>query len=204
MHDFQRALADIGAIRAQMARGTVFRGLGPAALAATGALAFCVACGQSLWLDGAAPEPVPFLILWLATAVAAAALIGAEALTRSRRIHSDLADDMIQAAIEQFLPVGAAGALIALVLARFEPGTLWLMPGLWQVLVGLGLFSAARLLPRGLVVAGAWYVVAGLAVIALAAADKTLSPWHMGLPFAIGQALVAAVLQWSAGGSDDA
>jgi hypothetical protein len=202
MHDLQRALADIGAIRAQMARSTVFRGLGPATLAATGALAFCVACGQALWLDGAAPEP--FLILWLATAVAAAVLIGAEALTRSRRIHSGLADEMIHAAIEQFLPVGAAGALIALVLARFEPGTLWVMPGLWQILVGLGLFGAARLLPRGLVLAGAWYVVAGLAVIALTAADKTLSPWRMGLPFAIGQMLVAAILQWSAGGADDA
>jgi hypothetical protein len=77
------------------------------------------------------------------------------------------------------------------------------MPGLWQVLVGLGVFGAARLLPRGLVVAGAWYVVAGLVVLALAAPGRTLSPWLMGLPFAVGQLLVAGLLQFGNGGGDE-
>ena len=203
MRDLDRALADIAAIRVQMARGTVFRGLGPAALAATGVLALAVAVGQALWLGGAPAEPVPFFVLWIVTAVIAAATIGGEAVTRSRRMHSALADEMIHAAIEQFLPIGAAGALIALVLARFEPDSLWLLPGLWQILVGLGLFGAARLLPRGLILAGVWYVAAGLVVLALAAAEKTLSPWLMGLPFASGQLLVAMVLQGSSGGNDD-
>ena len=60
MQDLDRALADIAAIRMQMARGTVFRGLGPAALAATGVLALATAMGQALWLGGAPAEPVPF------------------------------------------------------------------------------------------------------------------------------------------------
>jgi hypothetical protein len=34
MSDLEKALADIGAMRAQMARSTVFRGLGPVTLAA--------------------------------------------------------------------------------------------------------------------------------------------------------------------------
>ena len=202
MQDLDRALADIAAIRMQMARGTVSRGLGPAALAATGVLALVVAAGQALWFDDAQAEPLPFFALWITTAVIATAIIGVEAVTRSRRIHSGLADEMIHAAIEQFLPIGGAGALIALVLARFDPGSLWILPGLWQILVGLGLFGAARLLPRGLTLAGFWYVVAGLMVLALAAAEKTLSPWLMGLPFAGGQLLVAGVLQWSAGGNN--
>jgi hypothetical protein len=146
---------------------------------------------------------MPFLIVWIVTAVAAGFLIGVEAFTRWRRIHSNLADEMIHAAIERFLPVGAAGALIgwfSLASSQARSGS---SPAYGQVLVGLGLFSAAFLLPRGLALAGAWYVVAGLGVIALAATDKTLSPWHMGLPFAIGQALVAGILQWSAGGSDE-
>ena len=47
---------------------------------------------------------------------ASAALIGAEMIARTRRHHSDLADAMILNAIEQFLPAGAAGVAIALVL----------------------------------------------------------------------------------------
>jgi hypothetical protein len=202
VRDLDRALADIAAIRMQVARGTVFRGLGPAALAATGVLAFAATVCQALWLGGAPAKPRSFFALWIVTAVIAAAIIGVEAVTRSRRIHSDLADEMIHAAIEQFLPIGGAGVLIALVLARFDPGSLWILPGLWQVLVGLGLFGAARLLPRGLVLGGIWYVAAGLTVLALTAAEKTLSPWLMGLPFAGGQLLVAGVLQWSAGGNN--
>jgi hypothetical protein len=203
MRDLEKALADIETIRSQLGRSTVFRGFGPATLAATGGLALLVAAGQSLWLPDGPPDPLAFFAPWILTAVIAFGLIGAETLTRSRRFHSDLADEMILGAIEQFLPVGAAGALIALVLSRFEPGSLWLLPGLWQILVGIGLFGAARLLPRGLALAGAWYIVAGLAVLALASADRSLSPWLMGLPFAIGQALVALILQWHAGAFDD-
>lgn len=204
MRDIDRALADIAAIRTQMARGVVFRGLGPAALAATGVLALAVAAGQALALGGAPATPLAYFLPWILTAAVAAALILAEAVTRSRRIHSDLADDLIRAAIEQFLPVAAAGALIGLVLARVAPQTLWLLPGLWQILVGLGVFGAARLLPRGLALAGAWYVVAGLATVALAASAEALSPWLMGVPFGVGQLLVAAILQVAgSGGSDD-
>ena len=39
MKDLERALADITAIRSQMARGTQFRGYGPVTVAATGVLA---------------------------------------------------------------------------------------------------------------------------------------------------------------------
>ena len=37
-------------------------------------------------------------------------------------------------------------------------------------------------------------MVAGLAVLMLASADHILSPWTMGLPFAVGQFLMAMIL----------
>lgn len=202
MRDLDRALADIAAIRTQMAKGVVFRGLGPATLAATGVLAIGVAGAQSLLVAAPGADAVSFLIVWTGTAVLAAALIGAEAITRSRRLHSDLADDLIRAAIEQFLPVAAAGALLAVVLTRAAPESVWMLPGLWQILVGIGVFGAARLLPRGLALAGAWYLAAGLAVLWIGAETRTLSPWAMGVPFGAGQLLVAAILQLSVGGAD--
>ena len=41
---------------------------------------------------------------------------------------------------------------------------------------------------------GAYYILAGFIVLALTAPTRTLSPWAMGLPFAIGEFLVAAIL----------
>lgn len=205
MRDLDRALADIVAIRAQMARGTEFRGLGSATLAATGVLALATAAAQGLWLDAPEARPLAYFGAWIATACLAVALIGIETWRRARRLHASLADEMVVEAITVFLPAGGAGACLALVLARFAPEQAWLLPGLWQILVGLGLFAAARILPGPVQLAAAWYVLAGLAVIALAAPAPdtvpSLSPWLMGLPFAVGQGGLAAIMH-RFGGSD--
>ena len=57
MRDLDKALADITAIRSQMARGAEFRGYGPMTVAATGVLAIFAAVLQGLWLpdQGVAP-----------------------------------------------------------------------------------------------------------------------------------------------------
>ena len=81
---------------------------------------------------------------------------------RSRRHHSGLADAMIYQAVEQFLPAGAAGVLLAFMLWKFAPETLWMLPGLWQILVSLGVFASVRSLPRTVAFAGAWYFCRGL------------------------------------------
>jgi hypothetical protein len=77
-----------------------------------------------------------------------------------------------------------------------------MLPGLWQILVSMGLFAASRALPRGIVLAAGWYCLSGLGVLALASADHALSPWSMGLPFAVGQGLMGLVLHRSGGGDD--
>jgi hypothetical protein len=202
MQDLRKALADIGSIRQQVAAGTMFRGYGPTVIAATGLLAAVTSTAQSLWLDDPTHRPLTFLTAWALTAIASAALIGAEMVARTRRHHGGLADAMLMNAVEQALPAGIAGAAIALVLIRFSPETLWVLPGLWQVLVGLGIFASVRSLPRAVAWAGTWYVAAGLVVLALSGQTQALSPWAMGLPFAIGQLLLAAILHLAFGASD--
>jgi hypothetical protein len=200
MQDLDRALAEIGAIRSQLARGERFHGLGPSAFAATGVLAILAAIGQAHWMPGA--DAVHFLALWLAVAAVSAAVIGAEMFDRSHRLHSALADEMIVAAVLQFLPAAGAGALITAVLFRFAPQCLWMTPGLWQITFGLGVFASCRFLPRGLLMVGGWYVASGLACLAYAQGAHALSPWTMGAAFGVGQLLVAAVLRF-AGETDD-
>ncbi len=161
MRDLDKALADIIAIRSQLAAGTAFRGYGPAAVAATGAVALVTAILQFYWLDDFTHNPIAFFAGWAAAAVLSATMIWVEMRARSRRHHSGLADAMIHQAIEQFLPAGVAGVLLAAMLWKFAPETLWLLPGLWQILVSLGIFASVRSLPRSVALAGAWYFVAG-------------------------------------------
>jgi hypothetical protein len=202
MRDLDKALADIFAIRSQIAAGTAFRGYGPATLAATGGLALATTLIQFLWLDDPTARPLAFFTGWGAAALVSAGMIWTEMQARSRRHHSGLADAMIHQAIEQFLPAGVAGVLLAVMLWKFAPETLWLLPGLWQVLVSLGVFASVRSLPRTVAFAGAWYFVTGFATLMLASQNHALSPWTMGLPFAIGQLLMAAILHFASGEND--
>jgi len=194
MNDIDRALADISTIRSQVAANTLFRGFGPTVMAITGLLAVATAGAQTIWAKELAGDPFTFLTVWTVTAMIAAVLTGAEMWARSRRRHGGLADAMIANAIEQFLPAGFAGAVIAGVLLVFAPDAVWMIPGLWQILVALGIFASVRSMPRTIALVGAWYFVAGVAVLIIASFEQRLTPWAMGAPFAVGQILMASVL----------
>jgi hypothetical protein len=202
MRDLDKALADIFAIRSQIAAGTAFRGYGPATIAATGILALATAILQHLWLRDPTSQPLIFFAAWAIAALVSAVLIGVEMLARSRREHQGLADAMVYQAVEQFLPAGAAGVLLSAMLTKFAPEALWMLPGLWQLLVSLGIFASTRSLPRTVALAGAWYFLVGFATLVLASGTHTLSPWTMGLPFAIGQLFMAAILYFASGEHD--
>jgi hypothetical protein len=204
MNDLHKALGDISSIRRQMARTTEFRGYGPATLACTSAFAVAAAGVQAMSLTDPANGISAYLGIWIATAVLSAVLVGAQMSTRARRMHSGMSDEMIRMAVEQFLPAAGAGALITVVLVGCAPATLWMLPGIWQIIFSLGVFSSCRFLPRPMVAAGVWYLLTGL--FCLSSGDaRSLSPWAMGIPFGVGELLVAAVLFFaSQEGTDEA
>lgn len=196
MNDLYKALGDISSIRRQMASTTEFRGYGPATLATTGLFAILAAAAQALWLPDPAHHISAYLGVWVSTAVFSAALTGVQMYARARRIHSGLSNEMLRIAVEQFLPSVAAGLLVTLVLLRYVPFATWMLPGVWQVIFSLGVFSSCRFLPRPMTVAGAWYLLTGLSCLAMGG-NRALSPWTMGLSFGAGQLLVAAILLFS-------
>jgi hypothetical protein len=197
MQDLHKALGDIRSIRRQMARSTEFRGYGPATLAGTAAIALLAAGAQTVLVPDPANHLSEYLGIWLSTAFLSAALAGAQMYTRSRRIHSGMSDEMILMAVEQFLPSVGASLLITIVLLRYVAAALWMLPGIWQVIFSLGVFSSCRFLPRPMLAAGAWYLLTGLVCLALGD-SRALSPWAMGIPYAAGQLLVAGVLFFAA------
>lgn len=193
--DIDRALTEIRAMRSQIARGTEFRGYGPVAVASTAGLAIAAALFQAQWIEQPLTDIRGYLALWIATAALSVIVIGIDVVTRTRRVHRGIADEMIRAAVEQMLPALAAAVLLTVVLVRFAPYHSALLPGLWQVMLSLGVFASCRSLPAPMIAVALWYLGSGLICIALADAGP-LSPLAMALPFGGGQLLAAAIIQF--------
>lgn len=193
MPDVREALSEIRSIRGHMARYVEFRGYGPFTLASTGVLALVLAALQKVWAVNLEREPERFLTMWIGVAAVSLTLIGIETYARARRFHSVLAMQMLHAAVEQLLPAIVAGVLLTAVLARVAPQSLWMLPGLWQMVFSLGVFASCRFLPAGTFWVGVWYLATGMACLAIGP-DVPASPWEMGIPFGVGHLLVAGVL----------
>jgi hypothetical protein len=195
MSEVDRALAEIKRIRCQMARDTQFRGYGPASVAASGVLALIVAAVQSHWMGGDIAFPA-FAAAWIATALVSLAMVIIQMAFRARRVHYGMAKEMVQSAAEQFLPALVVGFLLTAVVLRAAPRDAWMLPALWQLLFSLGVFASCRFLPRLTFAVGVWYLVAGLTTLVVQSESASLLPWTMGIPFGVGQLLVAAVFQY--------
>ncbi len=192
--DFNRALAEISALRGQMARSTEFRGYGPATIAATGLLGLLAAAWQAYTLPHPAQDIGAYLSIWIVTAAVSVTAIGLETLPRTWRVHPSLAREMILNAAMHFVPPIAAGIMLTLVMLHSAPQAVWMLPGLWQLMFSLGVFSSCQLLPRQMAAVGVWYFACGLLILATANPELTLSGPAMGVPFGVGQLLVAAIL----------
>jgi hypothetical protein len=193
--ELQRALAEIKHIRCQVARDTQFRGYGPASVAASGVLALLVAALQSHWLRNET-DFREFATVWISTALLSVTMVTIQTMFRARRVHFGLATEMVLAAAEQFLPALVVGTLLTAVVLGAAPRESWMLPGLWQLLFSLGVFASCRFLPRLTFAVGVWYLISGLTTLIVQAESPTLLPWSMGIPFGVGQLLVAAVLQY--------
>lgn len=196
MTELRQALAEINAIRTQVARDTQFRGYGPRSIAASGVLALIVAALQAHVMGVSEHDATAFLAVWVTTAAVSVVLSAWETVSRARRVHCGFAREMIHAAVEQFLPSMVAAMMLTVVLVSVAPQQVWMLPGLWQLAFSLGIFASCRFLPRPMFAVGLWYLTAGLVCLVMQSSTAALSPWAMGIPFGIGQLLVAAVLRY--------
>jgi hypothetical protein len=197
MTDIDSALQHVARIRDQLAASTRFQGFAPAIVAATGGLAFALAAYQTMTADPGA-DPRLALMQWIGLAIICTALIGTEAVIRARRFHHAMADTMVTTTLRRFLPAGAAGAIVGIVIIASAPEQAWILPGLWQLLIAVGICASLINLPRQMAWAATWYFLTGAASLLWMNENNTFSPWSMGLPFGIGQLLVGLLLHRAA------
>ena len=192
--DLHDALTQITEIRQQLARTEVFRGYRAIPIAFSGILALGIAGLQALFLPAPDQHVADYLVLWIAAAMVSILAMGIGLFLDYRQNSSPLARSTTALAVGQFLPCVIAGGLVAFVLWHHAYDSLWMLPGLWAILFGLGIFASYRLLPRATFGVALFYLAAGLTSLTLARGEAAFSPLAMGLSFGIGQCLAAGVL----------
>jgi hypothetical protein len=195
--ELREALAQISEIRDQLARTETFEGYRSATVAASGVLALAAAGMQTALVADSMGRLSAYLTLWITVAIISAGITGIEMFVRSRRAASETAVRQTRMFVEQFAPCLVVGALMTVAIAGVAPESAWMLPGLWSLVFGLGVFASARLFPRPVVWVAAYYVVAGTVCLLAAKHLEPLSPWLMAGTFGIGQVLAAAAVYWS-------
>ncbi|HUB23894.1 MAG TPA: hypothetical protein VL992_00595 [Tepidisphaeraceae bacterium] len=193
--ELQQAIAQIADIRLQMSRTRQFRGLGAAATLATAIAAGVAAVWQAERIPDPLNRPQQFVLLWVSVAGLCVAISAIEVLRRYRADDSPLQHELTRHAVEQFLPSLIVGGLLTLVICQDAPAAIWMLPGLWQIIIALGLFASRQLFPMPIFFVGSFYAVCGL--INLTGVVPHLSPWSMAVPFGVGQLANSAVLYFS-------
>lgn len=195
--ELREALDQISEIRDHLARTETFEGYRSATVATSGLLAIAAAGVQTALIPDPTGQFEAYLGLWVGVAIVSAAIAGIEMFVRCRRAASETAVRLTRMVVEQFLPCIVVGALLTVAIAVVAPETAWMLPGLWSLVFGLGVFASARLLPRAVVWVAGYYLLAGVACLAGAKRLEPLSPWLMACTFGGGQLFAAAIVYWS-------
>jgi hypothetical protein len=195
--DLRDALSQITEIRKQLARTEVFRGYRALPVAFSGLLAVGAALYQAVWIPEPARNLESYLWLWVGAAIVSILVMGVGLLLNFRHSRSPLAGSLTLLALGQFLPCVVAGGLVAFILWHHASDALWMLPGLWAILFGLGIFASYRLLPKATFWVGVHYLVTGTFCLAWAQGEHAFSPWAMAVPFGLGQLLAAGILSWT-------
>jgi hypothetical protein len=195
--ELREALQQISDIRQQMSRSELFRGYRSLTVGASGVLGLLAAAVQTRWVEDPASDLGRYLVLWVGVAALSTVVAGVELVLRVLKSESGLARDMTRLAVEQFLPCVVVGALLTICIYRTAPLVAWMLPGLWSLIFGLGVFASTRLLPSLVSWVGLYYVVCGCVCLYWGQGDNFLAPWEMALCFGGGQLLCAATLYWT-------
>ena len=142
-------------------------------------------------------DPIGFVLYWSAMA-ACAAFVGASEIIYNYVVHDDAAARRrTRQVVGQFLPSVLAGAIITASFVHLSAALVPLLPGLWAICFGLGVFASRPYLPRATGWVALFYYVVGIALLWIARGPEPLRGWWVGGTFGTGQLLAAAVLYWN-------
>lgn len=177
----ERAMDDLRFIRRTMERSGSFT-----AVPGWGGVAIGVVALPAAWLASLQPTPMRWLLVWMATAVVAAAIAAATLALKARRFGAPLASGPGRKFLMSFLP--PVGAAIALTFALFPYGATALLPGLWMLAYGAAVISAGTFSVGAVPLMGIGFMWLGTLALATptAWADAWLAAGFGGLHIGFG------------------
>jgi hypothetical protein len=192
--ELPRALAQIAEIHDQVTKTDVYRGYRSVPLAASGLMGLAAA-----WLQphGLNADPVRFVVYWMAVA-ACAGFVGISEIVYNYVVRDEArARRRTRLVVGQLLPSLLAGALVTVSFLHLDTALVPLLPGLWAMWFGIGIFASRPYLVRSSGWVALYFCAAGLLLLWTARGPETLNPWAVGGTFGVGQLLTAAVLYWN-------
>lgn len=193
--DLPRALGQLADIHQQIAKGEVYRGYRSLPIAASGLMGLAAAWAQTPALG--ASDPVGFVVYWTVIA-ACAGFVGASEIIYNYVVHDDRATRRrTTQVVGQFLPSMLAGAIITASFVRLSAALVPVLPGLWAICFGIGIFASRPYLPRASGWVALFYYAAGVALLWIARGPEPLRAWWVGGTFGAGQLMAALVLYWN-------
>jgi hypothetical protein len=193
--DATRALDQIAEIHRQIAKGEVYRGYRSLPVAMSGLVGIVAAALQPAAIGTS--DAVGYLLYWGAVAAAAAFVGSSEILYNYAVKEGATGRRQTRRVAAQFLPALVGGAALAVCFARVNPGLVVLVPGLWAICFGIGIFACRPYLPRASGWIALFYYAAGFTLLWIGRGVDPLDGWWVGGIFGAGQLLAAAVLWWN-------
>ncbi len=193
MTDLERALLDIAEVRERLAETQRFKGYSGVAAAASGVFALVAGAVQAVLvpLPQSAREDRLYFAIWF-TCCAAAAIVNYGAIAHWFVSDASARDRWQTRTVGlAILPALVLGA--ALSFALLQRDHVSDLPGIWYGCYGVGLFASRTLVPRGVVVIAALFLLGGIALIFTPPAIA-LSWWMLPLGFGLGQIAIGALV----------
>jgi hypothetical protein len=192
--DVSEAMDRISEIHEHLAKCEMYRGFRPVPVALSGLVGLLAAAFQPRIVP--AGDAHAFLRYWIAAACVCGA-VGVSEIAFNYLAHEDLfARRRTRHVTGQVIPSLLAGAAATIALGR-NADLIALLPGIWAIVFGLGVFAARPYAPRASGWVGLYYLCAGTCLLLTASGAAPLSGWRVGIVFGVGQAAVALVLYWN-------
>ncbi len=152
-------LAELKFIRQTMEQSASFSAISGWGLVAVGASALAAAAVAARFGDG----PTPWLRIWIAEAILAAAIAGATSYRKAMRNGSPLSSGPARKVALGILPAVVCGAALTPLL--YHAGLVQQIPAMWMLLYGAGMISGGMASTAPLPLMGAFFMAAGLAAL---------------------------------------
>lgn len=190
----QEALERLDAMSAMAHRVSIYDGLRATPIAATGLMGVLAAFIQTRIVGQGLDAADRFVIFWAAVACLCLMIVLADGLVRYQRDPTARSRRMTAEVFARLAPAIVTGGALAVVIPARAPELIATLPFWWSIVLGLGIHSAAPLLPVSLRWIGSWYIGCGLIGLIVAGEAVGLHPLSMAIPFAGGQMLTAWVI----------